>query len=375
MQQFKGVRNAILSILAAFTLAALASCDFFDDEPRESWLAADTTRWLYLGLADERLGNVGSDLRLRRFGDYLYAPLAEYGLYRLDLFDGPSGFEYVGHIDTSKVPLDGNSCLGTPCAGAADILISEHHREVILLALYPGLARSSDGGETWTVVEGVTQPVEHIRALRELTDGTIIAGRGWVNSGLGGVIVSTDGGLSWSVATDSLPQCCHSTMTVAGDGQTTAIGGDSGSNFGSWHVYRSEDGLTWVDVSVPHATGDYIQDVVFPDPGNAESMATSLGPVVYRSTNGGDEWVRAHEFTPGPVHLASGESAGRLIAVAEGGSGPPLIFFESVDSGDTWNEIEIIDLDDGVESITYDNEIGRLLVWTVNNGVFAFDPD
>lgn len=69
------------------------------------------------------------------------------------------------------------------------------------------------------------------------------------------------------------------------------------------------------------------------------------------------------------------ETTGSLLAVHKGGTRSPLTFLESTDFGETWSELDVVDLDDSIESINYDAQLGRLFVWTFSHGVFAFDSD
>lgn len=225
----------------------------------------------------------------------------------------------------------------------------------IILAGGVRMVRSSDGGDTWTVISDPNLHVDH-HAITWNSNGTQV-----FSGNDGGVSVSNDAGLTWSTASNhyAITQYAsvdvglfghkvifggsqdngisgttdgglHWNMTMGGDSYSTCVDpGNSYYVYGIVGIYegdmpfihhRSSDrGQTWEQITNgidPYGdwnckirTGKYWNSSVY----------ASEGPFLYKSNNKGDSWSKIRE-TPFPAYIwnftISNEPIVRAIYVA-----------------------------------------------------------
>jgi photosystem II stability/assembly factor-like uncharacterized protein len=204
----------------------------------------------------------------------------------------------------------------------------------------PALYRSSDGGEAFTELSGVTDVPSreewefyhdpfgdgHIHGLTIHPDqpDRLVAG---VEDGP--LLYSNDGGDSWS---DTLPgRDVHRLAMDPADPDRWLVGTADGL------FCTTDAGGSWTS----HLTGEYVHGVTFDahDP-NRVWVYTAEADPVYRSSDGGQSWTAVaedlpaaraadplvvHPRRPDTVVYAGGEQAGRL--------------FYTTDAGRTWERI------------------------------------
>jgi hypothetical protein len=144
------------------------------------------------------------------------------------------------------------------------------HDGVLLAGAWDGLFRSTDG-MNWTQVPGVP----NVQSLGTF-NGALYAGLG-----NGGVLRSTDGGLTWPPVSAGLP---------AGNGVTSFAVHDGALYTGVWigGVYRF-DGLAWTRVGLPNGFVETLHEV------RGVLVAAEYDNVINVSTDG-TTWVA---YTPG----------------------------------------------------------------------------
>ena len=247
-----------------------------------------------------------------------------------------------------------------------------------------GLLRSDEGGTTWTKLEasGLTSApqapgeafIDSGMLVASDRPDTIIANDG----DAGGVLLSTDAGVTWRKVTGGLSQVI---VEAPNDPSTLYAGGIP---FG---LFKSTDGgESWASATQASGPGDVLALAIDPsNPSTIYAVQDGSGgfsaddpnaPLVWRSTDGGETWTQASFPGLSDVIVSGGlfydaRTPGMLYAIT---TGETALVFRSLDGGATWQEIT-----DGLpqcwsNGVVVDPAPGGGLYWATNHGLFKWVP-
>jgi len=233
-----------------------------------------------------------------------------------------------------------------PVAPGMNQLISLHAEQlnsanarIFAGGLGGGLARSIDGGQTWS---RLTHPLMSTRVLGLARANALFAATA------NGILRSTDDGDTWSTTTGA--NAFISLVT-----KQYAVGGG--------RLYRtSDDGLNWVQVT---ATGINPAGItsLHDSGGNPTYVGTSAG--AFKTTDDGASWTRLPVSGTG-TFCVSQSASGLYVTRREGVA-------VSSDDGNTWTEVTRLPQGVNVIEVYIDpTTSGRVLVATPNNGVYEY---
>lgn len=326
--------NRSLAVLVVILF--VLGCDSNTPASRTSWVVDDTTAWLGLGL-----DNVSSsgETKLRRFGDYLYAPTGDNGIYRLDLYNGPSTFEYFGHQDSSRAgpPLQG--CEGNSCRGGNDILITS--KGTVLVAHRSGISRLENGGSSYAEIP-LPSRIGAVEWLIESANDHLLGAH--IN---GGIILSVDDGLTWELVN------ANGVISIgASPSAPNVVWATQRTLFGTGGVYRTQNaGETWTFLRFPDGFEVSATSIALPIADENSAIVAMSCDGYYRTDNSGGEWAFSVLQTC-PNSMEAGSTNEVLFA---GGINreADLAFIQSTDGGLTWNRISRPDPREDNEHIGY----------------------
>jgi photosystem II stability/assembly factor-like uncharacterized protein len=216
--------------------------------------------------------------------------------------------------------------------GLASLAVDARDPERLYASTFSTAFYSPDGGRTWHEtgdehLSGMTFVVDPTRAhtVYALRDATFDA-----------LYVSTDGGVSWT-SEESRLEILGTALSVTVGGSGTAYAAVSGGGV-TTRIYASADGgTTWVGAG---SLDDQIGTIVA-DPGRRPRLYASSVAGVYLSPNRGTSWSLANTgFTPRTFFelLSDPSAAGTLYGAA---SVPPGYLVPAVatttNRGNTWN--------------------------------------
>ncbi|MCB0722111.1 MAG: T9SS type A sorting domain-containing protein [Ignavibacteriae bacterium] len=133
------------------------------------------------------------------------------------------------------------------------------------------IVRSTDGGATWNIV--TLLGAGFLNAMVLADDGRIYGG-----TSLGGVIVSTNNGVNWSI-TSFTPYVADMDKNSEG---VLYIGTSNASGNSVWK--STDNGSSWIPLGVGEST---VEDLHID---NEDNIYVSNSGNLYRSTNGGNNW-------------------------------------------------------------------------------------
>ena len=262
-------------------------------------------------------------------------------------------FSQTDFWEPVSLPPDGNSAIAV--ANNGDLWIGGW-----------SIYLSTNNGNKWVKKGSMPYPIRNI-AINPVNGSVFV----YASSDFPGVLSrSINNGEKWEVISIGY------TVYGINDIFITPSGGiylatDSGVH------YSSDDGDTWIKKSNglpnPGTLGDLISCIVQGVDGTL--YAGIRGNGVYRSTNGGDEWLPSSNYT-NSVNSLTISGDGSIFATSGGSS----IFatsggvFKSIDRGITWNPVNTgLPLSNGsheVIEITYNPITEHIFISQLNYGVF-----
>lgn len=182
------------------------------------------------------------------------------------------------------------------------------------------VVRSADGGQTWSVVSPETNVVHSI--VIDPTDPS----RVYYTSNAD-VLKSTDGGQSWTrLSRLGGPTISLEALAVAPSSPQTLYAASTPN------VFRSDDGgATWRQVGAPSPVLSVFQAIVV-DPRSRDHVLVASWEGFFSSTDGGVTWRKTMAGLPRPVHQTM-----NLLAVAQAPSQPDIVYTGTLDWGVAWS--------------------------------------
>lgn len=192
-----------------------------------------------------------------------------------------------------------------------DVAFADENRGLAVGA-YRTIYETDDGGLTWSLVRD--ENCCKLTAVDFMDASTAVA----VGEDLGAILLSTDGGASWSARPSPTSKLRDVTFVEGGVG--IIVGSDG-------VILRSTDGgLTWPEV--PSGTTAWLNKVDFAN----DDLGLIVGSTILRTTDGGLSWTTIFNSVPG--FLNSVVFVDDTTAFAVGGQGTIL---RSTDAGLSWS--------------------------------------
>jgi len=233
---------------------------------------------------------------------------------------------------------------------------------------FAGLARTSDGGATWSLINST--PVGAF-AIAPSAPATLYLAR-YYNSVGNPLSRSDDGGATWR-ALPALPPGVESIFDLAVDpadpGNVYAQGFSPSRRF---FLHSTDGGGSWLTGSMP--PGDHLSSLQIGPQGALYGLASAFGPVV-RSRDGGQTWESINAGLPYssvPGSLVRERTSGNLYLATGVDQGSATLgqVWRSADGGTTWTKL--VERSGLLYPLALDGALpGRLYVGTEDAGLLA----
>ena len=311
-------------------------------------------------------------------------PVNPANLFAATTFNGPGGSGIFRSTDGGANWAD--TGLTTPNGYYYPALAIDPSRpSTIYAGLAFGVSKSTDGGVTWTALNGpkITLPAPGgsteqaiaVSALAVAPSNPTIVYAASNNGPQGGLWRSTDGGANWNLVNTSFSNCCVNALAIDPSNSATLYAAtyqfafkstDAGASwnfvsafplafdrqdpntlYGSGGFYgngndgivkSTDGGANWASLNTGVSNANVSHLTV--DPRNSANLyaVNSLSNAVWKSANGGSSWARLKIGSTGPTPINAlifaGSSQSILYAVTGGPNGG---LFKSADGGTTWN--------------------------------------
>ncbi len=235
---------------------------------------------------------------------------------------------------------------GGPAGGSIFALAFDPQTPTTLYAGTYGVARSTDGGETWVpILSRPAQPCVAL-AIDPQTPSTLYVGTSEVFRGAdsSGVLRSTDGGETWAEINHGLTASQGNSPLIHGlaiDPQNPSLlyAAVEGEGYPSGMFRSTDGGDSWTAINDGLETNEGSRPVyaLAMDPETPSTLYAGTAGGVFRSTDGGDSWTAINNGIPIEEYLF-------VIELAIDPRNPSTVYagtirdgiFRSTDGGDSW---------------------------------------
>lgn len=198
------------------------------------------------------------------------------------------------------------------------LVVYPSDRDTLYIGSHQGVSVSTDGGQTWEVVESLNGADAMGWAF---TDDLIVVG------GHPGLSVSTDGGETFESRNEGLPS---TDVHALGAGKNVIYAGLAGTG-----TFASTDGGQSWEMRSQEAGGAFMGRIQVDPADDKHILAPDMGGGAMESTDGGRTW-ESLGGVPGAMWVSWNESdTDHIIATGQGSAGV------SSDGGQSWEPLEI----------------------------------
>ena len=242
--------------------------------------------------------------------------------------------------------------------GAARCLIFEPGNTDVIYAgfLSLGVCKSSDGAISWELAnKGIATLITDDIEVNPMNPMQILVAFEAENSG--GCYLSNDGGETWQLV-EGLPGTRFSQVTFGSD-EALYAWSNGPSSIAPEGLYKSTDGGTVWENKGPNIGGLFETEIwgltasaTSPDLifiGGNNFGANGWESMVYRTTNGGDDWENVYmgpEFNSFKYVFIDPNSNDQVIYASYANQTDHAGFIKSIDGGSTW-----VDMNNGIPSV------------------------
>jgi len=354
--------SGIFTVAVCSMCLLMLGCKNSGTEPEIDPGESDTCQWEYLGFEDKYAN------RMVLAEPYLYVCACVNGLWRRDIREVNSEWQYLGLADTT---------LEFSNAGVLDVLIHPENPHWLLVAYHPVNAeehhvyRSIDSGQSWAPADsgleayydGELVGISRIERFLFYPDYILGAGQGiYMTHNFEGVWnnVSTPEGVGAHYISLECHEMAQNVIWFGGtgllDNPVLASSSDGGFTWRKYDLY----GVSWLNG---------VWSIAF-DPQDANIVYVGMNSIMIKTTDGGDSWIVPLVTPPqGGAYrgiLADPNDRNHLWAAA----GSTIAQTFSADS--SWQDIES-PIQDLILDLLWDDATESIYIGTVN-GIYHFTP-
>lgn len=256
--------------------------------------------------------------------------------------------------------------LGTD--GTIAQLHSDVNNNIIVIKSNGQVWRSLDSGNIWSQLSGISTSIQASRTANSKTNQIVVAG----SAGLRSCFYSSNGGVSW--ASTSMPYTSTGSInspTYFSSGNFWILPGQENGNTDPVVFRSTNGGQNWTKVFTSATDGEAVGTAVSLTSGrlvlSVDKTGNDFGNAIY-STNNGTSWSTSSDLTVGYGNFSDLASNGSLIVATVNSYG---ILYKSSD-GENWERILTdFTIPPSISSITYSDIIEKFVVVTGSSIIFG----